>query len=167
MNVPVMKNASFLIAVAGSALLASTLVGAAASGQSAAQQPRATAADPAADLFADMCSACHDSVRITETRRTKTEWEDVLNKMIEKGATGSEADFKSVFGYLRRQYGKVFINAAEAEEIMTTLGVSSKDAEAILAYRKANGPFQDVEALKKVPDIDLKTLEAHKDAIAF
>src|SRR5262249_31781494 len=156
---------TLLIGVAGSALLVSRLF-AAASGQTPAQQSQPPAA-PAAARFADMCRTCHDSTRITDVRRTKAEWEDVLNKMIEKGAAGSDDDFKAVFGYLRRQYGKVFINAAAADEITTTLGLSSKDAEAILAYRKTNGPFQDLEALKKVPEIDVKALDAHKDAIAF
>ena len=61
---------------------------------------------------------------MTATRRTKSEWEEVLTKMIEKGATGSEEDFKRV---------------------TTTLGLSTKDADAIVAYRKANGSFQDFD----------------------
>ena len=87
--------------------------------------------------------------------------------MIEKGAAGSEEDFKRVFGFLRRHHGKVYINTATPDEITTTLGLSTKDADAIVAYRKANGSFKDLESVKKVPDVDLKTLEAHKDAVAF
>ena len=59
--------------------------------------------DPAAGLFAQMCSKCHDAARITAMRRTSTEWEDVINKMIEKGATGTEKDFETVYDYLLRQ----------------------------------------------------------------
>jgi len=149
------------------ALIASTLI-AAPFGQAAGTQTSGSPADdPAAGLFAEMCSQCHDAARVTAMRRTKAEWQDVLTKMIETGATGSEADFQKVFGFLRRHYGKVYINAATPDEITTTLGLSTKDAEAIVAYRKANGSFQDFEAVKKVPDIDVKTLEAHKDAVAF
>ena len=54
------------------------------------------------------CNRCHDAARITALRRTKTEWEEVINKMIERGATGSEEDFMTVFGFLRRHYGKVY-----------------------------------------------------------
>jgi len=71
------------------------------------------------------------------------------------------------FGYLRRHYGKVYINAAAPDEITTSLGLSTKDADAIAAYRKANGSFADFEAVKKVPGIDVKTLEEHKEAVAF
>ena len=56
---------------------------------------------------------------------------------------------------------------ATPDEIATILGLSEKDAQAIVAYRKANGPFADFDAVKKVPDIDLKKLDEHKDAIAF
>ena len=87
--------------------------------------------------------------------------------MIERGATGSEEDFMTVFGYLRRHYGKVYINTAPTEEITTSLGLSNKDADAIVAYRKTNGNFQDFDAVRKVPNIDVKILEDHKDAVAF
>jgi competence protein ComEA len=163
-----MKTPSLSIGMAACVLIASTLMAAAPLTQSAAQPPAGAAADdPDAELFSQMCSRCHDGARITAIRRTKSEWEQVLTKMITMGATGSEDDFQTVFGYLRRHYGKVYINTAALDEITTSLGLSTKDADAIVAYRKANGSFQDFEGVKKVPDIDVKTLEAHKDAVAF
>ena len=138
-------------------------------GQSTAQQqsPTNTADDPAHELFIQTCNRCHDAARITALRRTKTEWEEVINKMIERGATGSEEDFMTVFGYLRRHYGKVYINSAPIEELTTTLGLTNKDADAVVAFRKVNGNFADLDAVKKVPNIDVKILEDHKDAVAF
>jgi competence protein ComEA len=164
-----MKHASsYLIATAACALFVSTLLSASPAGHTAAQQGGSNPADdPANELFVQMCNRCHDAARITALRRTKTEWEEVINKMIERGATGSEEDFQTVFAFLRRHYGKVYINSAGGEEITTTLGLSSKDADALLSYRKANGNFADFDAVKKVPDIDVKTLEQHKDAVAF
>ena len=166
--IPGMKTSSLSIGLAACVLIASTLMAAAPSSHPAAQQPSASPAeDPAAELFSQMCSRCHDGARITAIRRTKAEWEEVLTKMMTMGATGSEDDFLTVFSYLRRHYGKVYINTAALDEITTSLGLSTKDADAIAAYRKANGPFQDFEAVKKVPDVDVKTLEAHKEAVAF
>ena|SRR5215203_715170 len=159
---------SSLIAVAAFALLISAVLATSPAAQSAAQQQAGNPADdPAHELFLQTCNRCHDAARITALRRTKTEWEEVINKMIERGATASEEDFQTVFGYLRRHYGKVYINSANSEEITTTLGLSGKDADAVVAFRKTNGNFQDFEAVKKVPDIDVKTLEDHKDAVAF
>ena len=157
------------ISVLVAALLVFTALTSASFGQSGAQQQSAAnpADDPANDLFMQTCNRCHDAARITALRRTKTEWEEVINKMIERGATGSEEDFMTVFGFLRRHYGKVYINTAPTEEITTTLGLTTKDAEAIVAFRKANGTFADFDAVKKVPNIDVKILEDHKDAVAF
>jgi hypothetical protein len=116
-------SGSFLITALGAALLAFTTV-ATAVGQSGGQQQSTgnPADDPANDLFIQTCNRCHDAARITALRRTKTEWEEVINKMIERGATGSEEDFMTVFGYLRRHYGKVYINTAPIDEITTTPG---------------------------------------------
>ena len=132
------------------------------------QPPAASAADEqGAARFTQMCSECHDAARIVSMRRTKTDWEDVINKMIEKGATGTEKDFESVFEYLLRNYGKIYINTTTPDEIMKILGLSRKDADSIIAYRGAHGPFADLEAIKKVPDIDVKKLDEHRDAVAF
>jgi competence protein ComEA len=160
--------ASFLISALCTALLVFTALAAAFGQSEGQQQSSGTAADdPANELFMHTCNRCHDAARITALRRTKTEWEEVINKMIERGATGSEEDFMTVFGFLRRHYGKVYINTAPTEEITTTLGLTNKDAEAIVAFRKSNGNFADLDAVKKVPNIDVKILEDHKDAVAF
>jgi competence ComEA-like helix-hairpin-helix protein len=160
---------SSLMTTLGAALLIFTTLTAASSGQTGAQQQLSgnPADDPANELFMQTCNRCHDAARITALRRTKTEWEEVINKMIERGATGSEEDFMTVFGFLRRHYGKVYINTAPTEEITATLGLTNKDAESIVAFRKANGNFADLDAVKKVPNIDVKILEDHKDAVAF
>jgi len=169
-----MKHAHAIpVVIAICALAASTLVvatpSATASGQSA-EQPSGgadSAADPAAGLFWQTCGECHDGTRIVSTRRTKPEWEQIIHKMIEEGATGTPKDFETIFGYLLRHHGKVYINTATADEIATIVGLSAKDADAIVAARKATGSFADLEAVKKVPDIDVKRLEEHKDAVAF
>ena len=166
-----MKRAPFFaIGIAAFALVASTLIAAAPFNQTAAQQPSSGASqtdDPDAGLFTQMCVKCHEAARITALRRTKVEWEEIINKMIERGATGSEQDFETVYGYLLRNYGKLNINRATADDIAMIVRLSEKDAKGIVAYREANGPFADFEAVKKVPDIDLKKLDEHKDAIAF
>ena len=63
------------------------------------------------------------------------EWEDTINKMIERGATGSGKEFETVFEYLLANYGKIYINDAGADDIVKIVGLSRKDADAIVAYR--------------------------------
>jgi competence ComEA-like helix-hairpin-helix protein len=157
----------FAIGVPTGIFVASFILTAAPAAQSEAAQAAGGAADPAVGLYERTCGECHDSVRIVSKRRTKDEWQDVINKMIEEGATASGKEFETIFGYLLRNYGKVYVNSAPPDQIATILTLPQKDADAIVAYRTANGAFADVDAVKKVPGIDLKALDDHKDALAF
>jgi len=114
-----------------------------------------------------MCSDCHDSKRIVAKRRTSSEWETTLKAMIDEGAVGTAKDFEGVFSYLVHTYGKVFINTAPSAEIRTVLGLSMAEADAVVAYRTAKGAFTDIEAVKKVPGIDVKKIDELADALAF
>lgn len=155
--------------VAASALVASTLFAAGPRIQSPAQQSAADASEAAeAALVSRMCGGqCHVPAEVLTKRRTKIDWQDVLDRMVEKGATGASKDFERVLAYLCRTYGEIYINRAPPDEIAMTLGLSKKDADAVVAYRKANGSFADIDAVKKVPDLDIKTLDKRKDSIIF
>lgn len=60
---------------------------------------------------------------------------------------------------------KVNINTATLEELMTLDGVGEKVAEKVLAFRKANGPFQKPEDLMMVKGIGQKMFDKNKDRI--
>lgn len=113
-----------------------------------------------------VCSSCHKPESVI-SRRTKEQWEETVEKMISKGAKGSEEDFLAAFDYLVAQYGKVNVNRAAAGEIAEVLGIPDREADLIVKYRREKGKFEDFEGLAKVPDIDLKKLERNRDAISF
>jgi competence protein ComEA len=57
----------------------------------------------------------------------------------------------------------VNINTADAATMASALeGIGSSRAEAIVAYRTENGPFQSVEELAQVSGIGEKILEANR-----
>lgn len=61
---------------------------------------------------------------------------------------------------------KVNINTADAATIDRVLhNVGPAKAEAIVAHRKANGPFQSPEQLAQVKGIGLRTVEQNRDRI--
>ncbi|MFC0678836.1 ComEA family DNA-binding protein [Lysobacter korlensis] len=63
---------------------------------------------------------------------------------------------------------KVNINTADAATIdRVLLNVGPSKAEAIVAYRKANGAFKSAEQLALVKGIGLKTIEKNRDRIAL
>ncbi|MBT8085724.1 MAG: helix-hairpin-helix domain-containing protein [Woeseia sp.] len=62
--------------------------------------------------------------------------------------------------------GPVNVNTANADAISTELkGVGLAKAEAIVAYRKAHGPFKSLTDLMLVKGIGARTLEINKDNI--
>ena len=61
---------------------------------------------------------------------------------------------------------RVNINSDDAATIAEVLdGIGMKKAEAIVAYRKANGPFEDAAELIKVRGIGERTVSANMERI--
>ena len=61
---------------------------------------------------------------------------------------------------------KVDINTADAAQLDQVLvGVGASKAQAIVEYRKANGPFKSADELANVKGIGLKTVERNRDLI--
>jgi competence ComEA-like helix-hairpin-helix protein len=123
--------------------------------------------DYPATAFKRVCSSCHDAERILAARRTRTQWEEVIEKMIERGAEGTEDDFMAAEKYLLRVSGRVNVNRALSNDVVAVLGLTQKEADAIVEYRKSNGEFKDFDDLCKVPGIDLEKLKQGRDAISF
>jgi competence protein ComEA len=63
---------------------------------------------------------------------------------------------------------QVDINHADAKTLAESLhGVGLVKAEAIVAYRRENGPFKSADDLAKVKGIGAKTIDANRDAIVI
>jgi competence protein ComEA len=63
---------------------------------------------------------------------------------------------------------KVNVNTASADALSELLnGIGPKKADAIVAYREANGPFKVVDDLLKVKGIGQATLEKNRDRISL
>jgi competence protein ComEA len=57
------------------------------------------------------------------------------------------------------------INTADAQALTKLKGIGAKKAEAIVAWRKANGAFKSVDQFAEVKGIGAKTLEANRKSI--
>jgi competence ComEA-like helix-hairpin-helix protein len=146
------------------ALAALALLAIAASG--GAQD--ALAPKPSKAMFEKTCSACHTAESVSSARRTRDQWQDVIEEMVsQQNAKIADEEFGPILEYLVAAFGKVNVNSAPAEEIAQITGLSQKEAEAIVKFRKDKGKFEDFDALGKVPGVDLKKLEKSRDAIAY
>lgn len=61
--------------------------------------------------------------------------------------------------------GKVNINTAGIEQLMTLSGIGEQTAKAIIEYRNANGPFISIEDIMKVPGIKESRFSRIRDSI--
>jgi len=122
----------------------------------------------AEDTFTRNCVKCHPVDRIAGSRRTRSQWEEVMTTMqTARGAVISDEDWDVIQTYLVKHYGRVNVNRASAGDLAEVLGVSPEAAAAIITYRKEHGEFVDFDAFAKVPGLELAKLEKLRDAISF
>lgn len=62
---------------------------------------------------------------------------------------------------------KVNVNEAGLQELIALPGIGEKTAQRIIQYRKENGPFQNLEDLKKVKGIGEKSYQKFADRITL
>ncbi len=102
-----------------------------------------------------------------KTLRSEGEWIATVQKMVDRGATGSDEQFARVGNYLLRTLTKVNVNSASAEELAVILNVSGQVAQAIVDRRNRQGKFKSIEELKAIPGTNADALEARRARIAF
>ena len=85
---------------------------------------------PGKDEVVAICGSCHDVDAAIGTRRTNAEWRGIVDAMINRGAQGSDEDFKAVTQYLSKYFGLTNVNTATAKEIQEALEIPSSGAEA-------------------------------------
>ena len=123
-----------------------------------------------------VCTQCHDIESIPRLRYSREDWSNLVYSMKDMGADATGPELEQIVDYLAKNFGKggataaakkVNVNSASAKEIETGLGVSTKDSEAIVAYRVKNGNFKDVDGVLKVDGVDAAKIQAAKDNIDF
>jgi competence ComEA-like helix-hairpin-helix protein len=119
---------------------------------------------PGKELVVKLCQDCHDAGVVTMDNRTREAWQKTIQKMVERGAEGSDAEFETVVSYLTRNFGRINVNKASASEIAAGVGFSDAEAADIVKYREKNGDFKDWREVGKA--IDAAKVEARKNHIA-
>jgi competence protein ComEA len=119
-----------------------------------------------------ICGTCHEIDRSISPRQDRAGWQATIDKMVSMGATGTPKEMQLVLDYLATHYpapdvDKLNVNKARQIELESALGLPRSQAAAIIEYRTKNGPFKDLDALKKVPGVDINKIEAKKDRLAF
>ncbi len=119
------------------------------------------------DSFVRACAGCHELDTATSSRFTQSGWQQTVDDMVGRGADLNESQAADVVAYLTKNFGKVNVNKASAAQLHEGLGLSEKDAQAIVAYRENHGDFKTLDQVKGVPGVDVAQLQKKAGDIAF
>lgn len=131
-----------------------------------AAQDADAAVDKRHAVFQKVCTTCHAMDNVGG-RRTRAQWEDLLYKMIDLGAKGSNKEFQTVLEYLASEYGRVNVNRGSASELSAVLGLTAQQAGVIVNHRREHGKYENFEAFAKTPGLDAAKLENLREAISY
>jgi competence ComEA-like helix-hairpin-helix protein len=166
---------SFLGSPPGSKIVAFALAGA----SSTMTQTRAATAAPTSseagalppgegrESVLKMCSGCHGLPTAVARRRTRAEWQGMVEAMSGLGAPGDAADISSTVEYLAWRFGRVNVNIASARELQRVLELSASDAAAIVEYRAHTGRLASADDFRRVPGIDVARIQKRMDRVVF
>ena len=121
------------------------------------------------DLVENTCGSCHGLDVVVSQHATKDGWQSIVDYMVSRGASGTPEELATIVNYLAKNFPemKTNVNKATSMDLQTNLGLTAKDADAIVKYRTDHGDFKDFDSLTKVPGVDVAALTAKKDSIAF
>jgi competence ComEA-like helix-hairpin-helix protein len=121
------------------------------------------------ETLENTCTECHGLDKALTELRNRERWRSIAVTMRAKGATMTDDELNTLVEYLYQNFGKdeVNINKAPAKEIESVLQIAAKDAETIVRYRQAKGPFKEWADVAKVEGIDTGRIAAKKERIIF
>ena len=122
------------------------------------------------EIVARMCFECHGAGNFRKARLNRDDWADQVADMVDRGAKGTEVEITAVVEYLSRNFGKdskINVNTAPLLELKIILGISAKEAQAVVEYREANGRVHAWTELQRVPGVDGTKIEAQKDLMVI
>jgi competence protein ComEA len=122
---------------------------------------------PGKSIYENTCGGCHGADIVTGQTGTRDVWQDTVDSMRARGATGTDDDFKVIVNYLTKYFGvAVNVNQAPAKELAESLEITGAEADAIVKAR-TGAKIKDWAELSKVQGLDIKKLEPIKTRIKF
>lgn len=111
----------------------------------------------------EMVIIIYTKQEVKNFKETKEKETQVQNKCLQKDENALKND--ACIAPSIKTSGKISINTASQEELMTLTGIGESKAKEIIAYREQNGPFTTIDDLTKVSGIGENTLAQIKEDI--
>lgn len=125
---------------------------------------------PGKDTFVSVCSLCHAPTTPFGRQWTRKEWELKVTEMLQEEPDVTREERAAIVEYLAANFkpgGKIYINKADAKDLVSALEISEAEAEALVAYRQKEGGFRAFDDVKKVPGFNSSKIEGKKDRLVF
>lgn len=119
------------------------------------------------EIVEGACAECHGSDQIEGRAWTAERWRAEVGIMVNKGATLSDEEMKTLLAYLIANFPPVNVNKATAKDFQDILSLSDAESAAIIRYRDMHGKFKDWNDFSKVPGVSRDRLEGIRDSVAF
>ncbi len=130
-------------------------------------------AGPGRELLIRACTGCHKAEEFAAYRHTRDEYRAIVDRMSDRGAQATSKELDEIADYLATNFLKVEdptklnVNRASAKELEIRLGLTAKEAEAIVAYRDRHGDFRAIGDLFVIYGVDGRKIQAAKEKISF
>jgi mono/diheme cytochrome c family protein len=119
------------------------------------------------ETYESVCGACHGADIVIGSQGSRARWEEVVESMKNRGAYGSEADFKVVTDYLVRYYGNpINVNTAAEKDLVAELGLSEAAAANVVKARTA-AKIADYAAFTKIAGVEAAKMDLLKSRLKF
>jgi competence protein ComEA len=113
-----------------------------------------------------VCAQCHNLQIVMDTPMSYDDWHETVQKMVDRGASGTDEQFDDIMDYLHRTMTTINVNTAPVDELGIVLNISQTTAQAIIARRNLQ-KFAGLTDLKSVPGVDASTVDAKARLIFF
>lgn len=113
-----------------------------------------------------VCGKCHNLELVLNTPKSYDAWQDTVQKMVDRGARGTDDQYDDIMDYLHRTVTTIDVNSADADELQMVLGVSEATAQAIVERRKAK-KFTGLADLKSIRGVSASYLDSRVRLIFF
>jgi competence protein ComEA len=124
---------------------------------------------PGRETTLRLCGNCHAADVVLGRAHSEDAWAEIIMKMVERGAPGTEEELSEVIQYLAKNIKaapKVNVNRASAREIEENLELSAAEAAAIVRAREKS-EFQTLEDVKNVPGLNPRKIESKKHQVVL
>jgi competence protein ComEA len=127
---------------------------------------------PGKAIIAQHCSGCHQGAALSRYQKTREEWDTIVTRMGQR-TEASREELNTLADYLAANFpkvddpNKVNMNKAAAKEMVERLGLSEKEATAIVEYRERRGSFRAWGDLLVIYGVDGSKIEAAQDKMSF